>query len=193
MTLLERIRRRRRFVAGAVLPLLAVAWLDGAALACIGMARDGAAAAEHSRAAVGGHVGDHHGAPRTASSASHDEQAATHTQHEHHAGGDAVADALPPDPTATHDHGDCPHCPVTPQGSHGPAAAHVACDVADGTGDQTRSGTAAAWDAKHSLPLPTRLPPMPAAPATDPLRAVAQAPPAWPGFSLNVRYCVFVI
>lgn len=182
MTVLERIRRRSRVVASAILPLLAVAWLDKAA-ACVGM-MPGDAAPEHSRPTVGPH--DHpalHGSADSLGGARHahgrasvDDAAGAHAK---------AADTGP-----LHEHGSCPHCPTSPA-SGGLAPDHVACSVSDGTVAATAS-TAASPDSKASLPPVAWTAPPEVVPAAVIRRAAVQAaaPPLRP---LTLRYCVLLL
>lgn len=180
MTALEHLRRRARAVAWAMMPVLAVAWLN-ASLACVGM--DSQVAVERSPAVK-----------------THDHRAHDPADH---AAGDAhtrayiddltIGDATPRHPEALHDHVSCPHCP-TSIGTAGTAELnpdHVICGVADSVA--LPSTHSAQWDLKPFLSPIVWIASVRNAAPDRRARHAAYAEPAPHPRSLNHRYCVLLL
>jgi hypothetical protein len=165
-------------VAWAMLPLLAVAWLNGAA-ACVGMsAGDGFARTERGFDAgepVREHVDAAHGHH---ADAAHGHRGSVADEHSHH-----VPSSAP------HDHADCPHCPPSGMGAE-LGLDHAVCGVAGGA---ATTQPAAKAEAKPLLtpmawvaPVGATAPTCTRAAAAPPLAAIYPR-------ALNLRYCVFLL
>ena len=203
-------------MARLMLPLLAVASVNGAA-ACVGM-MPGSAAGEFAHPAARVHAEGLHASAHSPGSApenAHDHASVDGATHPHahasvddlsHAHAHASADDLSHahahagvDDTArphvedgfAHDHVSCPHCPTFPA-SGGVEPDHAACSVSDSpVAASAKVGTSS--DPKPSLSPVAWLAPPAVAPPTPDRRAAAQAIPALQLRPLTIRYCVLLL
>lgn len=218
MTVLERIRRRSRAVAWAMLPLLAIAWLEGAA-ACVAMPFDhlapGSASghADHEPAAAAdshGHA-DHEAAAAVHAHrhADHEPAAAAHLRghgghepanavHSHGHADHASPEAAQPEPAtvqrglaALEAHADCPYCPPTPDPDG--VDSHAACGASAGDALALAASPGSPWGGKPLLLPSSWISPILSArpPRPSPLRGTDAPPP--PSRSLSVRNCVLLL
>jgi hypothetical protein len=197
INVLERIRKRGRGVAHAMLPLLVLAWLNAAAGPCIGMAAtfDGAESRSNSTPEHGAHADAEHGADAGFERGAHVEHdGGGHSVEHHGAGPSTAAEAMHGGSVPAHDHADCPHCPQgEPAERDGPSAAHVSCDTADAATADARYNAHAKWELKHSLAPTAQLTAVPAAPLRQAPHRSPIPPATGGGPSLSLRYCVFLL
>jgi hypothetical protein len=176
MKLLQRLRKRKRTVAGVILPLVATVWFSASASACLGMAvegldlaPDGAAAHAHDHS---DHQQSHAGDPP-----------GTHSVSETHDHGQSSPS-----------HGPCPHCVGSSNGSSSvPTEAHGNCSVLEGVSASTVQPSVQKWELTHFL---SAVQPVPFAAHAPPRRvptSLHSAPTLDSPIPINLRHCVFLI
>ncbi|MBN1240898.1 MAG: hypothetical protein JXB36_20530 [Gammaproteobacteria bacterium] len=189
-------------MARALLPLLAVVWIDSAA-GCVGMAAapgavESRSVPAHEHALHVGHA--HDAAPHGGGG---EPPAATNAGEAPSARGDAARGGADPadahaavvqaDSQPVHEHGECPHCPdraLTKDDDGAPP--HVACDTAEAATADARSKPYKSWETTLAPPPLARFAPAAAPPGAD-LRICAHPPPVIGGPRLNVQHCVFLL
>jgi hypothetical protein len=168
MSGLQWIRRRQRTLARAVLPLVALAWLQVAAVPCVAAHQSAGQVAAVTQGAVAGHAG-------------HDQAA-----HEPAARGSEAHDGMHDGPT-TSSHGPCIYCP--PQ-----HAGHEAADEAGGRCAFPHDPQVDARVAALAIALPIALTSfaLPPEPVQTARRLSADRPEPVPRCPLTVSYCRFI-
>jgi hypothetical protein len=168
MSGLQWIRRRQRTLARAVLPLVALAWLQVAAVPCVAAHQSAGAVAAVTQGSVNVHAG-------------HD-----HAAHEPAALGSGAHDGRHDGPT-TSSHDPCIYCP--PQ-----HAGHEAADEAGGRCAFPHDPQVDARVAALAIALPVALTSfaLPPGPAQEAHCLSADRPEPVPRCPLTVSYCRFI-
>ena len=177
MSVLAKLRRRKRALASVVLPLLVSAWFSAAsASACPGMA---AQALQDVSAETAPPAHDHSHAHQNPS----DNLPSPHRVDgaDHHG-------------QLSHSHGSCPHCLGSGDGSSSVSTRpHLVCSVLEDVSDGTAQSGVQKWESKYFLPAaqPVMFSTSVLARRADDTRPTA--PLVYRSVALNIRHCVFLI